>query len=100
MEIHTIGIGNTEATGEDRVDFATLEAIATRTGGRFFNAADQTTLVEVYREIDEATTADVRTQSWRPRDLLVVWPAGLAVALILLTYCALLLVTRQRGAPT
>jgi Ca-activated chloride channel family protein len=98
IEIHTIGIGNTEATGEDRVDFATLEAIAERTGGRFFNAEDQATLVEVYREIDEATTADVRTQSWRPRNLLVYWPAGIAIAIVLLAYLLLLIGSRRRGA--
>lgn len=97
VEIHTIGIGDTEATGEDRVDFETLEAVATRTGGRFFNAQDEATLIEVYREIDEATTADVRQQSWRPRELLVFWPAGIAVAIVLLTYLILLISTRQRG---
>jgi Ca-activated chloride channel family protein len=100
VEIHTIGIGNTDATGEDKVDFDTLEAVASRTGGRFFNAEDQATLVEVYREIDEATTADVRTQSWRPRELLVFWPAGISVILVLLTYLALLLITRRRSAAT
>ncbi len=98
VEIHTIGIGNVEATGEDRVDFATLETIATRTGGRFFNAEDQATLAEVYREIDEATTADVRTQSWRPRDLLVYWPAGIAVVAVLLAYGFLLADARRRSA--
>ena len=97
VEIHTIGIGNVEATGEDRVDFATLETIATRTGGRFFNAEDQATLAEVYREIDAATTADVRTQSWRPRDLLVYWPAGIAVVAVLLAYGFLLADARRRS---
>jgi len=82
VEIHTIGIGNKDATGEDRVDFATLQAVAERTGGNFFNAEDETTLVSIYREIDEATTADVRTQSWRPRKSLVYWPAAF-VSLIL-----------------
>ena len=96
IEIHTIGIGNSEATGEDKVDFATLEAIADRTGGRFFNAEDQAALTEVYREIDEATTADVRTQSWRPRSVLVFWPAGIAVAVVVLVYLILLLISRPR----
>lgn len=98
VEIHTIGIGDTDASGDDRVDFAALEAVATRTGGRFYKAEDHATLVEVYQEIDEATTADVRTQSWRPRELLVFWPAGIAVVVVLLTYLLLLLMTRQRSA--
>ena len=99
IEIHTIGIGDTEATGEDRVDFETLASIATRTGGLFFNAEDQATLTEVYREIDSATMTDVRTESWRPRDSLVFWPAGVAAGVILLMYGWLLLVSRQRSSP-
>jgi Ca-activated chloride channel family protein len=94
VEIYTIGIGNTEATGEDRVDFTLLSAIAERTGGRFYNAEDETALQQVYRRIDESTTADVRTQSWRPRTSLVHWPAGAATILVLLAYCWLLLATR------
>jgi Ca-activated chloride channel family protein len=99
VEIYTIGIGNTEATGEDRVDFDTLAAIARRTGGEFFNAEDEAGLGAVYRRIDDTAVADVRTQSWRPRDSLVHWPAGLAIVLVLLTYAFLLATSRQRGAP-
>jgi len=96
VEIHTIGIGNQQATGEDRVDFATLEALAARTGGGFFNAEDETALAEIYRQIDEATTADLRTQSWRPRESLVAWPAGV-VALILALGGIVLLIRRRRA---
>ena len=99
VEIHTIGIGNIDATGEDRVDFETLELIATRTGGRFFNAEDENTLAQVYREIDEATTADIRTRSWRPRNSLVFWPAGIATTVLLLTHAVLLLGARRRRTP-
>ena len=97
IEIHTIGIGNTEATGEDRVDFDVLEAIARRTGGEFYNAEDETALETVYRRIDEVAVADVRTQSWRPRDSLVHWPAGFAVVLTLFTYAGLWFGSRRRG---
>ena len=99
VEIHTIGIGDIAATGEDRVDFATLETVAKRTGGQFFNAGDEAALEDVYRLIDEATTADVRTQSWRPRESLVHWPAGIAVVLALLGYAVLLIGGRRRGSP-
>ena len=97
IEIYAIGIGDTQATGEDRVDFATLEAVAARTGGRFFRADDETALDGVYRRIDAAAAADVRTQSWRPRESLLHWPAGAAVLLTLLAYAALLLGSRRRG---
>ena len=98
IEVHTIGIGNTEATGEDRVDFEVLAAIARRTGGAFYNAEDETALEAVYRRIDEIAVADVRTQSWRPRDSLVHWPAGFAVILALFTYAGLWFGSWRRGA--
>jgi Ca-activated chloride channel family protein len=100
IEIHTIGIGDTDATGEDRVDFAVLAAIASRTGGEFYNAEDEATLDAVYRRIDQTAVADVRTQSWRPRESLVQWPVGIAVILVLLTYAGLLLTSRRRGVRT
>jgi Ca-activated chloride channel family protein len=97
VEIYTIGIGDTAATGEDRVDFDVLAAIAARTGGEFYNAEDETALDAVYRRIDQTAVADVRTQSWRPRQSLVHWPVGLAVILVLLTYAGLLFGARRRG---
>ncbi len=97
VEIYTIGIGDTAATGEDRVDFDVLAAIAERTGGEFYNAEDEAALDAVYRRIDQTAVADVRTQSWRPRQSLVHWPVGLAVILILLAYAGLLFGTRRRG---
>ncbi len=97
VEIYTIGIGDTAATGEDRVDFDVLAAIAARTGGEFYNAEDEAALDAVYRRIDQTAVADVRTQSWRPRQSLVHWPVGLAVILILLAYAGLLFGTRRQG---
>jgi len=91
IAIYTIGIGDTEATGEDRVDFAVLEEIAGRTGGQFFNAEDETALSSVYARIDELAAADVRSESWRPRTSVVHWPAGLALLLLLAGYAVLLL---------
>ena len=100
VQIHAIGIGDIEARGEDKVDFATLEAIASQTGGRFYKAEDENTLTEVYRAIDRATAVDIKTESWRPRDSLVYWPAGLAVTTVLAGYLLLLLSGRQRKPAT
>ena len=36
VEIYTIGVGDPEATGEDRVDLTTLREVAQRTGGQYF----------------------------------------------------------------
>lgn len=98
VEIYTIGIGNAEASGEDRVDFEALTAIADRTDGTFFEAEDETALDQVYRRIDELAVADVETTSWRPRQSLVHWPAGIAVLVALLAYGLLLAGSRPRRA--
>jgi Ca-activated chloride channel family protein len=99
VAIYTIGIGDTEASGEDRVDFDLLARVARRTGGEFFNAEDEAALDAVYRRIDETAAADVRTQSWRPRESLLHWPAGVALCLILIGYLLLLARSRMRRRP-
>ena len=96
IQIYTIGVGDPEATGEDRVDFDTLKAIASRTGGEFFDASDETTLGQVYQRIDELAVADVKTSAWRPRESMVHWPAGIAVMIVLFAYALLLLGSRRR----
>jgi Ca-activated chloride channel family protein len=98
VEIHTIGVGDPEARGEDRVDFATLEAVARRTGGEFFTAEDETSLTLVYRRIDELSAGEVKTQTWRPRESLVHWPGGAALVLAVLAFALLLLSGRRRSA--
>ena len=98
VEIYTIGIGDPTAQGEDRVDFDALRSVAERTGGRFFDAQDEQTLGEVYRRIDEMATADIRTQSWRPRESLVHWPAGAVVVWAVFGYGLLFLSARRRRA--
>ena len=98
VEIYTIGVGDPAASGEDRVDFSTLEAVASRTGGQFYNAENEAALAEVYRRIDELAPGEVKTQSWRPRRSLVHWPAGAAVIVGLLASGPMLTATRRRRA--
>jgi Ca-activated chloride channel family protein len=98
VEIYTIGIGDPQATGEDRVDFSLLADIAGRTGGEFFNAEDENALAAVYQRIDEATAAEVNTESWRPRQSLVVWPAGAALLIGLATLAGMRFGGRRNGA--
>lgn len=78
VEIFTIGVGNPDATGEDRVDLQTLQAIAERTDGAFFFAGDEAALEEVYGRIDELAPREVETVSWRPRQSLAWIPLALA----------------------
>jgi len=98
LEIYTIGIGDPEARGEDKVDFATLAEIAERTGGEFYTADDEQALAEVYRRIDQLDPGEVRVQSFRPRDSLLHWPVGIAL-LVALFSAAGLLWRRRTGVP-
>lgn len=78
VTIMTIGVGDPEATGEDKVDLDTLKDIARRTDGAYFFAADQAALTEIYARIDQQSPRQVETVSYRPRQSLAWIPAGLA----------------------
>lgn len=84
--IHTVGIGNPTATGEDKLDTATLQKIASNTGGRYFFGADQTQLAAIYTVLDSITPEDQKNLSWRPRRELFHWPLGAAIGLLGLYY--------------
>jgi Ca-activated chloride channel family protein len=83
--IHTVGIGDPKATGEDKLDTATLQKIAADTGGRYFFGGDQTQLAAIYDTLDKITPQDQKTLSWRPRIELFHWPLGAAIT-VLATY--------------
>lgn len=79
VEIFTIGVGNPEGQGDDRVDLETLREISNRTGGSFFFATDQEALADVYRRINELAPRETERLSYRPRFSLAHVPLGLAV---------------------
>lgn len=77
--IYTIGVGDPEGAGEDRVDLDALEDIARRTGGQFYFAGDARALSGVYAEIDKQNPRSVETLSFRPAENLTHVPLGLAL---------------------
>ena len=82
--ITTIGVGNPEASGADRVDLNALRQIADSTGGSFFTAQDREALAQVYATIDAQTPRETETISHRPRLSLAHWPMGAALILMLI----------------
>ncbi|WP_339487875.1 vWA domain-containing protein [Pseudomonas sp. EL_65y_Pfl2_R95] len=82
--VHTIGIGDPEATGESKVDLQTLQNIADITHGRFFRADDRTALKQVYDTLDQITPHKVKTFSHQPKRDLFWWPLGAALLLLAL----------------
>lgn len=86
--IHTVGIGDPKASGEDKLDTAMLQKIAADTGGRYFFGQDQTQLATIYDTLDKITPQDQKNLSWRPRIELFHWPLGLAIAILAAYYLA------------
>jgi Ca-activated chloride channel family protein len=80
--IHTIGIGDPQATGEAKVNLNALQGIATATGGRYFRAEDRDSLNQVYATLDTITPHQVKTLSHQPKRELFGWPLGAALALL------------------
>ena len=80
VTIYTIAVGDPAAVGEEELDEETLKAVADKTGGRYFFAADRGQLASIYAELDRIETRKVDTMSYRPRRDLFHWP--LAVALL------------------
>jgi Ca-activated chloride channel homolog len=93
IRIHTVGIGNPDATGEDKLDVAMLQQIAAKTGGRYFFGQDQKQLEAIYATLDAITPANQKTLSWRPRHELFFLPLGAALALVLAYQLIMLVVS-------
>jgi len=90
LRVHTIGIGDPGATGENRVDLDTLRKIAQTTGGNSYRAEDRAQLDGIYQTLDKLTPHEIRRAQFRPKRALYWLPLG-AGALLLLSYHALLL---------
>lgn len=84
--VHTIGIGDPEASGEAKVDLQTLEGIARVTGGRFFRADDSDALRQVYATLDRITPHRVKTLSHQPKRDLFWLPLGAALLILLFSH--------------
>lgn len=83
VTIHTVGVGDPEASGEDKVDLAALRAIAAQTGGAYFFASDQAALEQVYAEIDRLNPRITETSSFRPTEGLSHISLALALAILI-----------------
>jgi Ca-activated chloride channel family protein len=98
IRIHTVGLGDPNASGEQRLDVAALQKVAAATGGRFFMGQDQKQLEEIYATLDRLTPANEKTLSWRPKRELFHYPLGAAVVLLILYECLMIAFTGTRRA--
>ena len=81
LRVHTIGIGAPGGEPGEGLDADTLEAIAARTGGRYFPAPDAESLRAAYRVIDRLEPVVSDSELVRPVVELFRWPLALALAL-------------------
>jgi len=86
VRIYTIAMGDPQAAGEQQLDEATLQAVATTTGGAYYHADDREELEQVYAELDRLTPRKVATRSYRPERELYYWPLGLGLLLSMLYF--------------
>ncbi len=106
LKIHTIAFGQpvTESgtDSENAADTQTLQAIAERTGGRAFMAADQQALAQVYASIDALTPHTALEFKAQPRRELFWLPTALALSLMALQWLTVIAVPvlRTRKKPT
>ena len=84
VTVYTVGVGDPQQVGEEKLDEATLRKVAETTGGRYFFAADRQALEQIYTELDKLTPRKVATISHRPQRELFHWPLGAAIGLTLL----------------
>jgi Ca-activated chloride channel homolog len=108
IRIHTVAIGDPQATGEDKVDIATLQKIAATTGGRYFFGQGQSQLEQIYATLDRITPSNQKILTWRPVRELFFYPLGAALVLLFAYSAAMFVVNslrrwrvhRQAGAVT
>jgi len=100
--IHTIGIGDPQASGEDKVDLEALGEIAESTGGRSFRGEDLEQLEQIYATLDEMTPHNYERFTYRPKIPLYYWPLGIAVGLMVAYHVlmhVLVLLARLKKTP-
>lgn len=88
IKVYTIGLGS--ETGaflnlgmSAELDEKTLKAIADKTGGRYFRAADSQSLDSIYETINQLETISAKGKTLKPQKDYYLWPLGLAFLLFL-----------------
>jgi Ca-activated chloride channel family protein len=81
--IHVVGLGDPHATGQDKVDYAALQRIASATGGQLFHGENQQELQKAYDTLDALTPQNHKVLSYRPKRPLFMYPLAAATILLL-----------------
>lgn len=95
--IYSVAVGDPQAAGEEKLDEKTLQSIAKTTGGHYFWAGDRRELEKIYNKIDELSTHEIETISYRPKRDLYFWPLGVVVVMSFLYQIGMAARTRTRA---
>ncbi len=107
LTVYTVGVGADEMRVQDffgsrvvnpsaDLDEETLQAIADRTGGRYFRARDAAGLARIYDILDELEPVESDVEVVRPINELFYWPLGLAWIIAMLASLVTLIPVRPR----
>jgi len=98
LVIHTVGIGDPNATGEDKVDLDALQRISDITGGRAFHAlGNPQELADVYTTLDKMTPEKVKREIYRPQRDFFWIPLAIALSILTLYHCLALAIAVLRA---
>ena len=98
IRIHTVAMGDPTTAGEDKLDEETLKEVARVAHGSYFFAGDRQQLEQIYQELDQIETREVKTVSHRPRRDLYYY--FLMAALFLSLLEKMVVVWRARKEPS
>lgn len=94
LKVITIGVGDPNAKGSEKVDLKTLKEIARITEGEFYFASDSETLENVYVQIDKMHPKMIKTQSYRNVKELFTYPLLVAFGILFFYLISVLLFKR------
>lgn len=79
--IHTVGVGDPKAAGEESLDEVTLREVAKTTGGEYSFAANRQQLERIYGRLDDLSQREIQRVSFRPKRDVFHWLIAAALAL-------------------
>ncbi len=89
ITVYTLGMGDPNTQGDDKVDFNTLNKIAKVTAGKSYVAADTSAVKQVLDDVSKIAPAKFEQLSFRPKTDLYPWIMGPLLLLYLLVWFAL-----------
>jgi Ca-activated chloride channel homolog len=96
ITIQVVGLGDPRATGQEKVDYSALKAIANATGGQVFHGENREELEKAYETLDKITPQNFKTLSYQPRRPLFMFPLALSVLAVIGYHLLMLLMNLIR----